>query len=150
MFGTSLECGIKAVKVKVDGVEGRILRRCRVVLVHQFTPAIARELGKDAVALRAGLRALAIDKAVLPIGGVAALGAFTAGGETIKISRLIGVKATAIAPNEDSEAGATIQLEFEFQWDEAAWGFLGRHCAAVASVVLTKRQLTLAEAEGNN
>jgi hypothetical protein len=80
MFSTTLECGIKAVKVRVQDVQGRIVRRCRVTLAHEFTAAIARELGDDAVALRKGVRENVIEKAVLPIDGLAAAGAFTAAG----------------------------------------------------------------------
>jgi hypothetical protein len=143
MFGTTLECGIKAVKVRVQDVQGRIVRRCRVTLAHEFTIAIARELGENAVNLREGLRDSSIEKAVMPIDGIAALGAFTAQGGSIEIGRMVGVKATVTKSKED-EAGPTIQLEFDFAWDENAWLFLGRNCSAVADVVLTKRQLVLA------
>lgn len=151
MFGTTLECGIKAVKVKAKEVDGRIVRRCRVVLAHEFTLEIARELGKDAVSLREGLRANAIEKATLPIDGIAALGALAVpgGGAGVSIERLIGVKANCLKSRKDDE-GPTVQLEFEFGWDENAWLFLGRHCNEVAEVVLTKRQLSLVLDAGAN
>jgi hypothetical protein len=149
MFGATLECGIKAVKVKVQHEQGRVLRRCRVVLSHEFDADIARELGKDARALRQGLRDNAIEKATLPLDGIAALGAFTADGKSIEIGRMIGVKASC-SKAKDSEAGPTIELEFEFSWDEKAWVFLGRNCSSMASVVLTKRQLALAAEPGSN
>jgi hypothetical protein len=149
MFATTLECGIRKVAVKVKDVDGRIVRRCRVTLAHEFTAAIAKELGKDAIAVRSALKSGAVEKAVIPIDSLAALGAFAALGEKVKVERLTGVKAVALAPKNDDE-GATIQLEFEFLWDPAAWAFLGKHCSTVAEVVLTKRQLTLAEVGGNN
>ncbi len=143
MFGTNLECGIKAVKVRVSDVDGRTLRRCRVVLAHEFTLEIARELGDGAVAMRTSLRTGEVEKAVMPIDGIAALGAFTARDGGIEIGRMVGIKATALAAKKDDD-GPTIQLEFEFQWQEDAWLFLGRNCNATADVVLTKRQLALA------
>lgn len=151
MYGTSLECGIKSVKVKATEVAGRWVRRCRVTLAHEFTHDIARELGEDAVALRVGLTSFSIEKAVLPIENLSALGALSVpnGGGGVSIERMYGVKATCIAAKKDGE-GPTIQLEFEFPWQEDAWVFLGRHCNAVADVVLTKSQLALAtSAEAN-
>jgi hypothetical protein len=148
MFGTTLECGIKAVKVRVQDVQGREVRRCRVVLVHEFTADIARALGEAAVALRGHLRDNEIEKAVIPIDALAALGAFTAAGGGVEIGRLAGVKATLLKAKDDE--GPTVQLEFEFAWQEDAWLFLGRHTAAMASVVLTKRQLALAFEQGAN
>ena len=143
MFGTTLECGIRAVKVRVQDVQGRIVRRCRVTLAHEFTPAIARELGEGAVSLRKAVRENEVEKAVLPSDGVGAAGACTASGGGVSIGRMVGVKATVTnAKNEDD--GPTIALEFDFAWDEDAWVFLGRNCSAIAEVVLTKRQLALA------
>lgn len=145
MFGIDLECGIRAVKVVVKEVDGREFRRCRVTLAHEFTSDIASALGPDAEALREGLRSLAIEKATLPIEGIAAMGAFKAGrSDAVTIGRLTGCKAVCTAPKGDATEGPTVQLEFEFTWDEAAWVFLGRHCNAIASVVLTQRQLSLA------
>lgn len=149
MFGTALTCGIKAVKVRVQDVDGRLLRRCRVTLSHEFTEDIARTLGPDAENVREGLRNHGVERAVLPIEGIAAAGGFTVRGEGVQINRLLGLKATALAPKEE-DAGATIQLEFEFAWQEDAWIFLGRHCSAVADVVLHKAQLTLPAAAGTN
>lgn len=142
MFGTNLECQIKAVKVKVTEKDGRVVRRCRVQLVHEFTSDIAHELGREAVQLRKSLADLAVLKAELPITNIAALGAFTAEGAACRIGRMVGIKAVATAPKE-GEDGAQIAFEFEFAWQEDAWVFLGRYCAAVADVVLTKAQMPL-------
>jgi len=149
MFGTTLQCGIKTVKVRVKDVQGRMVRRCRVTLSHAFDADIARELGKDAISLRKSLKDNAIEKATLPLDGFAALGAFSAGGKSIEIQRMVGVKANCTQA-KDSEDGPTIQLEFEFQWDEKAWVFLGRNCSAMADVVLTKRQMALVGDESVN
>jgi hypothetical protein len=111
--------------------------------VHEFTRDIARELGEDAENMREALRSNAAEKVVVPIDGIAALGAFTAAGDAVQIERMIGVKATALKSKDEGE-GPTIQLEFDFPWSEAAWLFLGRHCSAVADVVLTKTQLVMA------
>lgn len=150
MFGTTLECGIRAVKVRVKDVQGRIVRRCRVTLSHEFTEAIAKALGPDAKAVRAALREGSVEKAVMPIDNIGAMGAFTAsGGKGIEIGTMVGVKAVATAATKEDE-GPTIQFEFDFPWDEKAWVFLGRHCSAIADVVLTKRQLAMAYAQGAN
>ena len=149
MFGTSLECGIRAVKVRVKDVQGRIVRRCRVTLSHEFTDAIARALGSDAKHIRAALRDGSVEKAVMPLDTMGAMGAFTAGGKGIEIGTMVGVRATATAAKEE-DSGPTIQLEFDFPWDEKAWVVLGRNCSAMADVVLTKRQLSLPMAEGAN
>jgi hypothetical protein len=148
MFGTNLECVSKAVKVKVVEYDGRVIRRCRVLLVHEFTDDIAAELGKDAKQLLKSLDNQGVSKAELPITAIAAVGAFRApdGSAGVQIGCMAGVKAVATAPKGEDEA-ATIQFEFEFAWQEDAWVFLGRHCAAVASVVLTKTQLALSNME---
>ena len=104
MFGVNLECAIKSVKVRVQDVGGRPLRRCGMVLVHEFTRDIARTLGPDAVATLAGLRSGAIEKCVMPIDKLAALGVLQAGGETIQIERMAGVKATCL-PAKAEDAG---------------------------------------------
>lgn len=146
MFGVNLECGIKSVKVRVKDVDGRLIRRCRVVLSHEFTEDIAKALGSDARSVRDGLRSGGIEKATMPIGLISAMGVFSGpDGEAIEIGTMSGVKATGLAP-KDSDAGATIQLEFDFAWQEDAWLFLGRHCSAIASVVLTQNQLDMSTA----
>jgi hypothetical protein len=126
----------------VKDVQGRIVRRCRVTLAHEFTPAIARALGKDAKPLLEALREGSIEKATMPIDGLAAAGAFTAHGGGVSIGKMVGVKAVASKSSEE-DSGPTIQLEFDFPWDKDAWVFLGEHCSAMADVVLTKRQLAL-------
>lgn len=147
MFGANLECGIKSVKVKVIEHDGRVFRRCRVVLVHDFDDDIAAELGKDAKRVRESLINGSVTKAELPIDKVAAFGAFTsreAGpqGGGVSIGTMVGVKAVASAAKDDTDE-PTIAFEFEFNWQEDAWVFLGRHCSAVADVVLTKSQQSL-------
>ncbi len=141
MFGTNLACGIKSVNVKTQDVDGRLLRRCRVVLSHEFDSDIASAIGGSARVVREGLLNGAIDKAVLPINGLAALGVFVAAGDTVEIPRLTGVKATATKGKEDEPP--EMLLEFEFAWLETAWVFLGRHCSAIADVLLTRAQLTM-------
>ncbi len=147
MFGTTLECGIKSVKVKVKNVQGREVRRCVVVLAHEFTHDIARALGEDALALLDLLRSNAVESAIVPIDGLAALGHFIARDSAVEIGRMAGIKAKCLK-SSDGDEGPTIQLEFEFSWQEDAWLFLGRNCAAVASVTLTKHQLALGEDDG--
>ena len=149
MFGASLECGIHAVTVKSKDVDGRPVRRCKVTLAHEFDVAIARELGKEAEVVRKGMRHGAIDKAIFPIDGLAAMGVFGSKGDKVNVGRMVGVRATAMKPKTD-DAGPTVHLEFEFAWQEDAWLFLGRNCNAVADVVLTKRQLALALDDAKN
>lgn len=152
LFGVDLECGIKTVNVKTEDVDGRILRRCRVTLTHEFDAAIARALGKDAQAVWQGLRGGGIKKAELPIDSIAAHGAFTSvgDGDIVAIGTMVGTKATCTQGKEDSPP--LIALEFEFAWQEDAWLFLGRNCAAMASLFLTQRQTELpipAQSTGN-
>lgn len=149
MFSTSLDCGIKSVKVKAKDVDGRMVRRCVVTLAHEFTAGIARALGDDALAVRDAIRDHSVEKAVMPIDSIAAIGAFKAGDDAVEIGRMIGLKATALSAKNDDD-GPTVQLEFEFVWQEDAWVFLGRHCNTVATGVLTQRQLMLAANDTNN
>ena len=147
MFGANLECGIKSVKVKVVEHDGRVIRRCRVVLVHDFDEDIAAELGKDAKRVRESLVDGGVTKAELPIERVVAAGAFTtreAGAKQfgVQVGIMVGVKAVATAAKNDADP-PTIAFEFEFNWQEDAWVFLGRHCTAIADVVLTKAQGSL-------
>jgi len=125
-----------------------LVRRCRVTLSHEFTRDIARELGTDAAAVRKALHSGGVEKAVLPIDTIAALGAFKAKGGGVNIGRMVGVKATATASKDD--APPRIDFEFEFAWQKDAWIFLGEHCNALADVTLTKRQLALALDESTN
>jgi len=144
MFGVDLVCGIKAVKVRAKQVSGVWIRRCRVTLAHEFEAGIAAALGPEAKQCLIGLRNGALEKVVLPIEELAALGALKAGDQAVRIERMVGVK--AIGTRGKEEEPPIIAMEFDFDWDEAAWLFLGRHCNAEASVLLTKRQLTLYEA----
>lgn len=142
MFGLSLLCGIRKVTVKGTNVEGVMMRRCRVVLSHPFDLDIANELGSDGRNMLAALKSGGAEKVVMPIDRMQADGAFVAGEDVVTIGHLIGVKATGAAAKQEDES-PTIQLEFEFPWDVAAWAFLGLHCNASASVTLTKRQQEL-------
>ena len=92
MYGTNLEAGIQSVKVRTTDVDGRVLRRCLVVLAVEFTDDIARHLGGDAKSVLKGLRSGGIAKAQLPIDTVAAIGAFVGrAGDTADIGSMIGV-----------------------------------------------------------
>lgn len=144
MFGTTLLCGIQKVAVKAKTVDGRLLRTCRVTLVHEFTFDIAREIGKEAVAVLGALKSEAVESVKMPIGELVMMGAFVGdGGEAIEVARMLGVKATGKKSKTDV-GGPTIALDLEFLWDPTAWVFLGEHCNSMADVVLTKRQLALA------
>lgn len=151
MFDVNLECGIKSVTVKVKDVDGHPMRRCRIVLTHEFTKGIARALGRDALAVLTGLESNGIAKAQLPIDALSCMGAFKAHGvevpDGVSVGSMNGIKATCQPATEDGE-NPSIHLEFDFAWDESAWVFLGKHCAAVADVVLTKRQTELPFAVG--
>ncbi len=144
MYGVNLECGIKSVKVRVKDIDGRLLRRCTVGLTHEFNRDIAKELGKEALAVLKGLKNFGIEKATLPIDRISALAVLTdTQGEAVEIKELRGVKATCTAPKDDGIP--TILFEFDFRWQEDAWLFLGRNCSAIASLHLTKVQLGLEE-----
>lgn len=150
MWGLSLDCGIKSVRVKTVNLkqEKRTVRRCRVILTHEFTEAIARSLGGDAVKVRDTLKSGAAEKAVLRINRIAAIGALTArDGSAVEVKHMIGVKATALACKPDDDEPPTVELAFDFDWQEDAWVFFGRYCDLIASVVLTKSQLALAHTD---
>lgn len=148
MFDVNLECGIRAVKVKVSETDGRVLRSCQVTLSHEFTSDIARALGGSASKVRAGLLGADINKAELPIDGLKAGGVFSGrDGETVEIGAMLGLKAVATRPKRETD-GPTIQMEFEFVWNAEAWNFLGAHCASVADVLLTRTQLGMAYEDG--
>jgi hypothetical protein len=149
MFGVNLDCGLKSVKVQTKKIDGRTVRRCRVVLAHEFTTELADALGKEAKEARKGLRSGALEDVTLKISALACLGVFTADGQKTTIQRMVGVKAKGIA-NDNEDNGPSLLLEFEFQWQPDAWLFFGTYCGVMAEVVLTKRQLTLANDGTNN
>jgi hypothetical protein len=137
VFGINLICRIKSVKVSVKLVSGLAMRRCAVVLTHVFDESIASELGQEGVDVRAGLMSHGIEKAVLPIGGMRAAGAFQANGESVSINHMFGVKVTGTAGKKEDQP-PVIDFEFDFPWNADAWAFLGRHCSSEADIVLHK------------
>jgi hypothetical protein len=145
MFAIPIDFGIQAVKVRTKNKDGRVVRSCRVTLSHEFDEELAAALGKKARSVLQGMKDGEIETATLPIDGLAAVGAFHELREkkiAVKVPYMRGVKAKAKAGGKDEEP-PTLRLEFEFAWNRDAWLFLGEHCSAMASVVLTQTQLVL-------
>jgi hypothetical protein len=146
MFAVPIDFGIQAVKVRTKNVDGRQVRSCRVVLSHEFDDELAAALGPKAKHILKGMEDGEIESATLPIDGLAAIGAFSSPGNkknAVRVPYMRGTKARAKAGGKEEEP-PTLRLEFEFAWNKDAWVFLGEHCSAIASVVLTQTQLALA------
>ena len=77
-----------------------------------------------------------------PISAVLALGGFRSGEDIVEIEYMKGIKAVGVAPKDDN-ATPQLLMDFDFNWKEDAWVFLGRHCMSVADVTLTKCQREL-------
>jgi hypothetical protein len=152
LMGVDRECGIQSVKVKTKHKDKRVVRHCVLVLTQEFDDDIASALGDEAGAVLDGIRSGAIKKAELDISAVKTFAEFTApvAGSPSKatIEIMVGTKAVC-APATKEDDPPSIAMTFEFSWDEKAWTFLGRRCAGVANVVLTKAQGEIDFGEGD-
>jgi len=114
----------------------------------EFDDLIAAALGKGAKKVLSGLRDGETEKVVMPIAELACSAELKAGKkDKVAIGSVVGIKATGKrSPEEDEDVAPTIDLEFEFTFDEAAWAFLGRNCGAVATITMQQRQQELSAA----
>jgi hypothetical protein len=132
---------ISKVAASVVVKDGVIKRTVKLTLAREFDVALAAALGKDAKKTLALLEVGSISEAVIPIDAVVASGELKSMGHTCHIGVLRGVQAKAKADTSDDGLPPTVKLEFEFDWDEAPWVFLGRSLAAQAEVTIRSLQL---------
>lgn len=147
MFELECDANLKSVKLSVREKDGVTVRRCQMVLEREFDDLIAAALGKGAKKVLSGLRDGETEKVVMPIAALACSADLRARKDKVSIGSVSGIKATGKrSPDEDEDVAPTIELEFEFTFDEAAWAFLGRNCGAVATITMQQRQQELSAA----
>jgi hypothetical protein len=141
MFKTQIPMGIKSIKVKAEFEDGITTRLCTLTLGTEFDAIVAAGIGRDAVEALGLLRGKGMKSCVLPIDRITCEGLLVADSDRLVIGRLLGTKATGKSGEEDESP--RIELEFTFLFDQAAWGFLGRHAGAQVIATLTPTQLAL-------
>lgn len=143
MFELECEANLKSVTLSVKEKDGLTVRRCKMVLEREFDDLIAAAIGSGAKKARSGLISGEMEKVVMPITALTCSADLRAGKkDRVAIGSVVGVKATGKATSED-ETPPSIELEFEFLFDEAAWAFLGRNCGALATITMEQRQQEL-------
>ncbi len=141
---------INKVSVGVTEKDGIIQRKCKLVLAREFDTLLASGLRGDAkVALRS-LESHGLAEVTIPIDGIFAHGIFSNAigpANEVTIPDLRGLVARAKA-GKDQEP-PSIKLEFEFEWLEKVWVFLGRNCSAQAQVTIRSIQTEMEFPAGN-
>lgn len=133
---------INKVTAAVVAKEGVIRRTVKVTLAREFDVPLAVALGKDAKKALALLEVGSLTEATIPIDRIVALGVLRSMDQEVRIAPLHGVVAKAKA-GSDEGAPPTVKLEFEFDWEKAAWVFLGWNLSAVAEIEIATMQLEL-------
>lgn len=132
---------ISKVAAQVVVRDSVIKRTVKLTLAREFDLELAQALGKDAKKTLALLEVGSISEATIPIDAVVASGDLVAMGSGVRIACLRGVQAKAKADTSDDGLPPSVKLEFEFDWVEDAWVFLGRNLSAMAEVTIKSLQL---------
>jgi hypothetical protein len=138
---------VRKITVLAKVKDGVMSRRCRLHLDREFDTLIAAMIGPDASKALSALQSGAMEKATFPIDNIEAKAELTAhdGADRATLALVRGVKAIVKAPKDEGEV-PSIQLIFEFPYDDGAWSFCGRNCGGMANISMKAAQLTLARA----
>lgn len=120
-----------------------VRRICRLALGREFDSTIAAALGEDAIQARDALIHHGIEEVTIPLDSIVASCKLIHGTVDVTIPIMRGVKAKAKAGDVDKEYPPSVRLEFDFDFYEPAWVFLGRYCNAYVEATLTTVQPTL-------
>jgi hypothetical protein len=138
-----LSAQISKVSAKVTAKEGVIKRTVKIELAREFDVPLAAALGTDAKKTLALLEAGSISEATIPIDAIVARGELVCEPHRTTIKELRGVQVKAKGGDEEEGSPTTVKLEFEFDWTEQSWVFLGRNLSALAEVTIRSLQLEL-------
>lgn len=133
---------IRKVGIQVKEADGCVRRICRLSLAREFDSLVAGNLGSDAKAALVGLSAHGLASATIPMDRVNGTCKLEGLDDSVTISNVRGLKAKCKSGKKDGDP-PTVRLEFEFDFYEPAWAFLGRNCLAYATVTLTPAQQVL-------
>lgn len=136
-----LTAAISKVSIRTKEKDDIIRRICKVTFGREFDQTLAAALGADA---RTALKALEVNgllEAKIPIDGIVAQAKLIAGSANVTIPILKGLSARAKAGLEDDPP--SIRLDFEFDFHEPSWVFLGRYCNSYTELTLTTIQPSL-------
>lgn len=131
---------VSVVTIQKDSVVRRV---CRMVLSREFDSTIAAALGGDATTALEALKSHGISEVTLPIDTIEASCKMVSVSQTVTIPVLHGRKAKGKAGDDDKELPPSIKLEFQFEFFEPAWVFLGRNAAAWTEATLSETQPSL-------
>jgi hypothetical protein len=134
---------ISKVGIKVKDSSGVVRRICKVTFAREFDTLVASNLGADAKTALKALESRGLKAVVIPMDRIVGSCLLEGIEDTATIPVLRGVKAKCKAGAKDDDL-PTVRFEFEFDFNEAAWGFLGRNCLAYTKVTLTPAQQSLA------
>jgi hypothetical protein len=144
-----LEIGAAIAKVSLRTVQkdDLVRRICKVTFTRDFDDTIAAALGADAKVALAALKSHALAEVVIPLDSIEAKGTISQDGNAtaisskVEIPHLRGRRAKGVGTKDDTTP--SLALEFEFDFLEAPWVFLGRNHTGWARLSLKTNQLEL-------
>lgn len=143
MFEIETTAVIGKVTVSAKDEDGVLSRRVKIRLDREFDDEIAAQIGSEAVRALKGLANGGLAKVTMPIDGIhATLELRGASGDKAKVALATGVKAVAKGPRDD-DSPPSVQLEFEFLFQDNVWAFLGRNIGGMATLSIHTVQLDL-------
>jgi len=134
---------INRVQGSVTVKEGVIKRTVVVTLAREFDMPLAAALGKDAKKALDMLESGSLAEVTIPMSRIEATATFSANADQVKIIGLRGIACKAKAGDPDEDEPPTAKLTFEFDWEKAAWVFLGWNLSAMAEVEIASMQKEL-------
>jgi hypothetical protein len=139
MFETEIEAGLKGIKVKAEADGGIVVRTCTLTVVRELDSLIAAAL-PGAKKVYSAIKSGDVTSCVVPTDRIVCEIQLRADREKLSIERAKGTKATCKAGDFEKDKPPTIELEFEFTFNQDAWVFLGRHVGAMAKLTLNRSQ----------
>jgi len=140
MFDVELQAVLAKVTLHTKASDGVVIRTMRIAVDRELDVELASGIGKHALRVLSLLRDREAEKVTLGLGAVLAEGTLVVAKQRAVLGELRGIKAVCTSPDEDGEVVA-VRMEFESNFEEAAWVFLGRHCGAYVQITFRRRQL---------
>lgn len=148
MYDVNFLAAIHNVSVKANEKDGVIRRTCKLTLAREFDEVVAAGLGAEAKRVLKAITKGGITEVVLPMdASTSKLTLKCAGLGEVTIPAVKGMRAKAKA-SADEAMPPSVKLEYEFDFFEPAWIFLGRNISSYADVEIVQLQTTLSFARG--
>lgn len=142
----SINATIAKITLRVKQKDDVVRRVCSVAFEREFDSTIAAALGEDARQALESLHTHGITEVKIPLDDIQARCLLTSGqgqdAAKVEILHMRGLKAVGTVKSGDA-APPMIRLHFEFDFAEAPWVFVGRHCASWVDAQITALQAEL-------